>query len=72
MNNLIKVEDKVIGSETVQAVSARELHKFLESKQQFADWIKARIKDYDFIENQDFISFRKKMKRAWTYLKQGS
>lgn len=27
----------------------------LESKQQFATWIKNRIADYDFQENQDFI-----------------
>ena len=37
-----------------QVVSARELHTFLESKQNFADWIKNRIEKYGFIENQDF------------------
>lgn len=37
-----------------QVVSARELHSFLESKQNFADWIKNRIEKYGFIENQDF------------------
>lgn len=37
------------------SVSARDLHCFLESKQQFSDWIKNRIRDYGFIENQDFI-----------------
>lgn len=37
------------------AVSARDLHNFLGSKQQFSDWIKNRIKDYGFIENQDFV-----------------
>lgn len=36
------------------AVSARELHKFLESKQDFSTWIKARIKKYGFVENHDF------------------
>lgn len=40
-----------------KAVSARELHSFLESKQNFADWIKNRIDKYDFIENQDFEVF---------------
>ncbi len=45
-----------------QAVSARELHKFLESKQQFADWIKDRIEKYGFVENQDFEVFQNFMK----------
>ena len=40
-----------------QVVSARELHKFLESKQEFANWIKNRIDKYGFVENQDFEVF---------------
>ena len=39
-----------------QAVSARDLHAFLESKQQFADWIKNRINKYDLIENEDYVT----------------
>jgi anti-repressor protein len=38
-----------------KAVSARELHAFLEIQSRFNDWIKNRIEKYDFIENQDFI-----------------
>jgi len=45
-----------------KAVSARHLHAFLESKQQFADWIKDRIQKYDFVENQDFEVFHNFMK----------
>lgn len=37
-----------------KAVNARDLHSFLESKQQFADWIKSRINQYGFVENQDY------------------
>ncbi len=48
---LIRVEQNEQG---VQIVSARELHHFLASKQQFADWIKNRIEQYSFIEGQDF------------------
>lgn len=40
-----------------KAVNARDLYIFLESKQQFADWIKSRIEKYDFIENQDYQVF---------------
>ncbi|AKG08409.1 repressor [Moraxella bovoculi] len=41
----------------IQAVNARELHEFLQNKRQFSDWIKQRISEYDFVENQDFVSF---------------
>lgn len=37
-----------------QAVSARELHQFLESKQYFANWIKNRIEKFNFKEGVDF------------------
>ncbi len=39
----------------IQAVNARELHTFLQNKRQFSDWIKQRIAEYDFVENQDFV-----------------
>lgn len=43
-------------------VNARELHKKLQSRQEFANWIKNRINKYQFIENQDFIRFDKFIK----------
>lgn len=63
MNELIKIEQKEINNETIQTVSARELHNFLESKQDFSTWIKKRIKDYGFLENQDYILLHKKMEQ---------
>ena len=39
----------------IQAVSARELHAFLQVQTKFADWVRSRIADYDFVENQDFV-----------------
>ncbi|UUE91778.1 antA/AntB antirepressor family protein [Bacillus cereus] len=36
-------------------VNARELHDQLMSKQKFADWIKKRIENYGFTENEDFF-----------------
>lgn len=38
-----------------RAVSARDLHAFLESKQEFANWIKNRIEKYDLVENEDYV-----------------
>ena len=40
---------------TVETVNARELHAFLEVQTRFNDWIKNRIEQYDFVENQDFL-----------------
>lgn len=53
MEEIIKIEDH----NGKRAVNARELHGFLESKQEFANWIKNRIKQYGFVENQDFEDF---------------
>ena len=40
MNQLIEINTSEAG---IKTVNARDLHAFIESKQQFADWIKARI-----------------------------
>jgi phage anti-repressor protein len=40
-----------------RAVSARQLHAFLESKREFSTWIKDRIKKYGLVENQDYARF---------------
>lgn len=63
MNELIKLQSQTINGNTIETVSARELHSFLESKRQFVDWIKNRIEKYEFVENQDYISLHKKMER---------
>lgn len=47
-----------------KTVSARELHSFLESRQDFSTWIKNRIERYEFVENKDYISFHRKMERV--------
>lgn len=50
--------------ETINAVNARELHKWLESKQDFSTWIKKRIKQCRFIEGVDFVLLHKKMEQV--------
>ncbi len=52
MNELISIQTDHDGKQTV---SARELHKFLGSKQEFSTWIKGRIKKYGFQEKIDFV-----------------
>lgn len=51
MTNLINVWQTEKGN---QAVSARELHSFLGSKQDFSNWIKNRIEKYGFIYLKDY------------------
>ena len=55
MNELIKLNEQTINNEMVQTVNARELHAFLESKQEFTNWIKNRIDEYGFVECSDFL-----------------
>lgn len=54
MNELINVEQRTIGQQSLPTVNARELHAFLGSSQQFGNWINNRIQQYGFIENSDF------------------
>lgn len=54
-NPLIPVFSGQINNQSVQLVNARELHAFLESKQDFSTWIKKRIADYGFLQDVDFI-----------------
>lgn len=55
MQNLINIEQNTINAELTQTVNARDLHSFLQSKQEFAHWIKDRINQYGFVENHDFL-----------------
>ena len=59
MNELIPISEH----NGQKAVSARLLHEFLESKQDFSNWIQNRIKKYGLVENQDFSSFNKIIER---------
>lgn len=57
MHELIPIGKQFFSGSEQNCVNARELHAFLESRQDFSNWIKNRIADYGFIENQDFVLF---------------
>src|SRR5690606_23355924 len=57
MSEIITIAQGSIGGQAVQTVSARELHAYLEVGKDFSNWIKDRIDQYDFVENQDFVVF---------------
>jgi len=44
-------------------VDARELHTFLESRQDFSTWMRNRIKRFKFKEGEDYTSFHKIVER---------
>ena len=62
-----KIEEGIItiyeNESKERLINARELHYKLGNKRKFADWIKQRIEKYNFIENEDFITFHKFVKR---------
>ena len=53
--NLITVFSGQILNQSVQLANASDLHSFLEVKSNFRDWIKNRITDYGFIQDEDYI-----------------
>ena len=55
MTELVAIEAKQFGAETIQTVNARDLHAFLEIGRDFTNWIKDRIAQYDFIEGVDYL-----------------
>lgn len=61
MANLIEISNNKISDFEVKTVSARELHDFLEVKSRFNDWINNRIRDFGFVENQDFVTVTKNL-----------
>jgi phage anti-repressor protein len=64
MNEIIPINHGTIGGEEVNTVDARELHERLGSKQQFADWIRAKVVDNPFfLENQDYVLLHEILKQ---------
>ena len=63
MKELIKITEK----EGQQLVSARELHEFLESKQDFTTWVKSRISKYGFVEDEDFTLHKFMEGKTWKH-----
>lgn len=67
LDNTKKSRVEVVGiieHDGKQAVNARELHQKLGNKRQFANWIKQRIEQYGFVEDQDYEVFNKFVKNS--------
>jgi len=60
MNFSIQISPKQIGNQSINSIDARELHKALEIKKDFSDWIKAQINRAGLEKQVDYIVFPKK------------
>jgi phage anti-repressor protein len=49
------IHTEALGDAVTQTVNARDLHKFLEVGKDFSNWIKDRVEQLGFVENQDFV-----------------
>lgn len=52
---LIQLSQSFVGQDLKDTVNARDLHSFLVIGKDFSTWIKDRIDQFEFIENQDFV-----------------
>jgi len=52
---LIPTSQAFVGGMFMQTTSARDLHAFLKVGKDFSSWMKARIEQFDFVENSDFV-----------------
>ncbi len=50
----VAVSSEIIGGDEVNAVDARELHRWLDIGRPFAGWFRQRVKEYGFSEGEDF------------------
>lgn len=57
MSKLITIKQQTIGDDKINAVLARDLHKFLECTERFSAWFE-RMCQYGFEEQQDFTGVK--------------
>ena len=57
----LNISKTVIGGEEVNSSNLRELHLKIQSKQEFTNWAKKRLRD--FVEGEDYLSFDTIVKR---------
>ncbi len=72
MNAIVRIETETpfveveLNGKAQLGVNARDLHKMLESKQDFSTWIKRRITQCKFEENFDYIKLHQKVELSKT------
>jgi len=56
MQQLIQIEQNIIGAEKVNSVNARDLHVALHVKKDFSDWFKSQISNLGLEENVNYLT----------------
>ena len=56
----LKISKTKFNNKEINSVSSRDIHEDLGVKTQYSKWIEKRIKEYEFIENSDFIAISQK------------
>ncbi len=51
----LTITNQFVGDNAKPTINARDLHAWLESKQDFSNWISNRVKQYGFEENIDYL-----------------
>lgn len=59
----LKILKTNIDGAEVNSVNAREIHSYINSNQDYSDWIKKRLKSLGAVENIDYVIFHKKMEK---------
>jgi len=62
-SQLIKIDKTKIGAGNINSVNSRDIYNYLQISEQYVDWIKRVIEKYDFIENEDYITFSEKSEK---------
>ena len=52
---IIKIGQSVISGNTINSVNSRDIHKYLESKQDYSTWIKKRLKQLGAVKDEDYL-----------------
>lgn len=55
ITTILPIASRIISGNPTETVHARKLHEFLQVGRVFNAWIKSRIGQYGFIENEDYI-----------------
>ena len=54
-SEILTIQTREFNNRTHETIDAKKLHAFLGVGRDFSNWIKSRIKQYEFAENEDFI-----------------
>jgi anti-repressor protein len=61
--DIIAISQVRLSGATTNGVNSRDIHEYVESKQDYSTWIKKRLEQLGAVEGEDFLTLHKKMER---------